>query len=308
MKLIPLSQLSLLLGAVFSLSGSVAREGPDKDRAGCPDLSPFKECRMWGDFRMAAALEEGDPWLPDSIEKCQAMAIAMIATRDNASWAYEPSSGVVFGPPPPNEKQGWLQTVPLAMHVLEPLWTSDDWKPGQMALARSAQEFFAVDKGVPVLSFEEGRPEQNHEQLVALGEWFRQQMKSPEAYARMLLSTDDGPWLALDYDGEKVPEAKSEMEVGDAFELRLCPTDDPSPWLLQCVKDGKVTWSKVITQVEPDMELEFPEERMPAKLGSYGWMVLMHFGTQTDRGAAILYLDPDGELLFYFTMTEEQEK
>ena len=155
MKLIPLSQACLLLGAVFSLSAavSVAREGPDKEKTGCPDLSPFKECRMWADFRMAAALEEGDPWLPDSIEKCQAMATAMIATRDNASWAYEPSSGVVFGPPPPSEKQGWLQTVPLAMHVLEPLWASDDWKPGQMALARSAQEFFAAPRNERLRQF-----------------------------------------------------------------------------------------------------------------------------------------------------------
>jgi hypothetical protein len=250
---------------------------------------------------MALELEGGEPWLPDSIEKGQIWATSMIEAWGNASWNFNEYPDVVFGPPPSTKRQGWLQTIPLALHVLQPLWDSKDWTPEEMALARSAQEFFAADEGAPKLNFEEGKPERNHEQLVALGAWYGEQMKDPESYARMLLSTDDGPWLALDHDGKDVPEATSAMKVGEAFELRLCPTDDPFPWVLQCVKQKKVAWSKVITQVEPDMGLEFMAKKDPVKLGRYGWMVLMQFGVPMDMEATILYLDPEGDLLFYFT-------
>ena len=39
----------------------------------------------------------------------------------------------------------------------------------------------------------------------------------------------------------------------------------------------------------------------PVALGPYGWKVYLRFGHPGDIEAAILYLDVDGEPLFYFT-------
>ena len=83
------------------------------------------------------------------------------------------------------------------------------------------------------------------------------------------------------------------------LELRLCKSDTEG-WILQGVKDGKLLWSRVFSaSPRGDIgEAEFiPEVRQWER---YGFKAFMKINWTFGKERAYLYLDPKGELSFYF--------
>ncbi|HZL98962.1 MAG TPA: hypothetical protein VFD43_01815, partial [Planctomycetota bacterium] len=174
-------------------------------------------------------------------------------------------------------------------------WDAAEWDAGQLGQAVAAGRFFAQQEGPPRLAFAEGRHAENQAQLERLMAWFRTEVARPESYALMLITDEDGPWLPVEATAARhLPElGVQELDAERRLVLRRDEKAD-GPWLLQLVKGKKPLWTRALAQAPAGTPLRFAQA--PTALGERGWVAQLDWGETLS-----LYLDAQGQPLFYFT-------
>lgn len=192
--------------------------------------------------------------------------------------------------------------VPIVMLKLEPLWHAPTWSGEQVELANDAAKIVGRIGGAPVLAFEPGDDAGNRAGLEQLVRWFRGSAARPETLAAMIFTLDDGPFVGLPYAAAPALPAVQRQRIDAHTELSLSQVErEGESWVLQGVRDGEPIWSRVVSGLPIG---EVAEVRLlgvaPQELGAYGWHVPFRVDWKYGREQAHLYLDPEGELLFYF--------
>ncbi len=84
--------------------------------------------------------------------------------------------------------------------------------------------------------------------------------------------------------------------------LAGCILSHGEPWVMQCLRDGEPAWTRVVSGLPTGevRDARFVEAVSPRSLGRYGWHVPFRVDWTYGREQAHLYLDAEGELLFYF--------
>ncbi|MFH1833919.1 MAG: hypothetical protein ABH877_02750 [bacterium] len=191
----------------------------------------------------------------------------------------------------------WWQDLPEVMIHLQPLYLETRWTEGHLAVARLAQDFFAMNPDAPHPQFEKGENAKNHAQLEAVAGWFRRQVQDPLRYGAMIRTMSLGPNTGrpTDIDPSRTPVAQ--RRIDDHLELRLLPIQHGERHVaIAAFRDGEPLWSRLLTERagDPIDDLCFAD-RPPVQLGTYGWLVNLRDGESYS-----LYLDRDGGFLFYF--------
>ena len=195
-----------------------------------------------------------------------------------------------------------LPQLPLVLLKLEPLWKLEAWSPAELELARAGAKIVALLPDGPKLAFADGKPKENHEELEKLVRYYDAQLAKPERYAAMIMSMDDGPYVGLTYETTSALSGGTTRKLDDKTELRLTKVDRPGEaWVLQCVREGKPLWSRVISGAPDGIVNEVAlSESEPQKLGTYGWKVFLNVKWTYGSERGYLYLDTKAGLLFYF--------
>lgn len=183
--------------------------------------------------------------------------------------------------------------IPSTFLRLQPLWQKEEWTEDEVKFARSAAQLVDTLSPESHFEFRLNHGLENHENLDRMIEWFRVQAKEPQRYGYMIITFDDGPWLAPSYYSSDSLTTFERVAISDEFDLELCKTATDQ-WILRGVTNGEITWIKVLSKVPPGDFGFLPSAVTP--LGSYGWKINMSFGEYTH-----VYLDAQKELLFYFT-------
>lgn len=175
------------------------------------------------------------------------------------------------------------------------------WSEEQVTLATKAASILSRIGGAPKVAFERGSAK-NREGLEKVVRWFHATAAKPECLAAMIFTMDDGPYAGLPHEGTEVLATSQVKELDEHVQLRLARVDlAEEPWVLQCVRDGELAWSRVLSGA-PDGKVagaRFVEA--PAKaLGSHGWKVALSVDWTYGTEQAHLYVDAKGGMLFYF--------
>jgi hypothetical protein len=193
------------------------------------------------------------------------------------------------------DRRLWLWQVPIVLDQIAPLWKEGEWDAAQLAQAGVLARFFAQQEGPPALRFVAGRHAENTTQLDRLMAWFRAEAARPESYALMLITDEDGPFVPAEGQAASKEKELGALALDEGRRLVLRRDDrGGGPWLIQLQKGKKPAWTKTLTEVPPDAALRFEGE--PVGLGEQGSLVRLDFGR-----ALSLYLDAQGQPLFYFT-------
>lgn len=193
--------------------------------------------------------------------------------------------------------------APIVLMKLEPLWSTPTWSEEQVQLANHGASILARVAGAPTPVFALGDHGGNRAGLEQLVRWYDAAVAKPEVLAATIFTLDNGPFIGLPYATESLLPDSQRLRVDELLELRLAKVErDGEPWVMQCVRDGKLAWSRVVSGL-PDGEVEDVEfvDVSPIGLGEYGWHVPFKVSwTYGGVEQAHLYLDPAGELRFYF--------
>jgi hypothetical protein len=190
--------------------------------------------------------------------------------------------------------------LPVVMMKLEPLWGATNWTPEQVTLAKSAATIVGRIEGAPALVFEERKPAENQAALERLVRWFKATATRPECCAAMIFSLDAGPYAGRVFETDEALPAAATQRIDEHLELRLCKVERPAePCVLQLFRDGALVWSRVLSGAPDGAISEAVFTSQVQALGAYGWRV--PFKTRWSHGVdqGQLYLDADGDLLFY---------
>jgi hypothetical protein len=180
------------------------------------------------------------------------------------------------------------------MSTLRQLWDKREWTPDDIEMANKISGILENYDGSPKVKFT-NNVKNNLNEIGKISVWFQELTGNPEIYGRMIFTFDDGPWRPLPLETDKQFPAIDSQLVGSDFSLRLCRIEDINgQWCLQCVKDNELLWSIILSKIPGD-HFGFHNKK-PMLLGNYGWKISMEFGEYVH-----LYLDPDGQPLFYFT-------
>jgi hypothetical protein len=265
--------------------------------AGFPGLEAFRRSRFW-----AKALEhlERSGLTDDAVASMNQEFTVIKMTNEAGRKAAPGAPSPLDGTPRLGEKVGedrrlWLWQVPIVLDRIAPLWQEGEWDEAQLAQAGVAARFFAQQEGPPALRFSAGRHAENVAQLDRLMAWFRAEVARPESYALMLITDEDGPFVPAQGQAASKEKELGALALDDARRLVLRRDDKGGgPWMIQLQKGKKPAWTRTLTEVPPDAALRFVGEPVP--LGEQGSLVRLDFGR-----ALSLYLDGQGQPLFYFT-------
>jgi len=268
-----------------------------------PSMIPFTSSRMWPvmfgekpkDFDIAEAAE-------------MAKGMYEIGTyAEEVAGEYGPSRdedgpSALLEPPMSDADKAWWSLVPAVMLRLEPLAARSVWGEDDLLVARQAVAFLTARKEVPNFVFRGGNHAANVEVLWKIAAWFRQQCHDPRHFAAMIFTFDDGPFVGLDWNTKTLLEPSERVALGKEIELRLCQVpDEDEPCIVQCIKEGKLLWSRRISDA-PDCTVRTLRfwRKEPTDLGEYGWKV--HMRAKWKYGSEYLhfYLDREGRFRFYF--------
>lgn len=298
-----LPALLVLLAAAATTSAVTAQDAPTppptaaSQAAPSPGLEPFKESRFW---KVATEHVRKEGLTGPALKAMQQEFTVVRSTNAVAAAEGRDVDGtklaedLILGFKVDEARKIWFWQVPIVLDQLAPLWAVAEWDADQLARAQVAADFFARQSGPPRLVFAEGRSAENHAQLEALADWFRKEVAQPESYALMIVTDDDGPWRPVESKpGRSKETATRELDAERTLVIRRDEKPD-APWLVQLHKGKKVLWTRALTQVPSGSKLRF--QGNPKPLGEHGWVVPMNFGEST-----ALYLDAEGEALFYFT-------
>jgi len=265
-----------------------------------PTFEPFLASRMFMMF--------GDPKTAD-LEKLS-KELAIIAQASAAG----KKAGEEFAPPNPSRISAFLEPeipdgqrvvaslVPLVLMRLEALWSTSKWTSDHVALAHTATGVLKQIPDAPQPTFVEGENARNRAGLEELVRWFRAKVSRPEWYAAMIFTMDDGPYIGIPFESTRPLAAESVQRLDEKTELRLCRVErENEPWVLQVIGDGKPLWARVLSAApdESVSEVSFLDDPVQA-LGPYGWKVRLVVSWSGGRELSEVFLDPKGNLLFYF--------
>ncbi len=202
----------------------------------------------------------------------------------------------------PKDARSLYSILPIVMMKLAPLWDTQSWSAEQVKLAQDAAKILTHFKGAPAFTCAEGKQTENRAALEALVRWFHATAARPECFAAMIFTMDDGPFAGLPYETTEVIATTSVQKLDEITELRLAKAARPKePWILQCVRDGKLLWSRVVSAApdESVAEVSFASTP-PLKIGAYGWKVYMRVKWSYGPEQAHLYVDAKANPPFYF--------
>jgi len=267
-----------------------------------PTFEPFVASRMFG-------VMIGDPAkfdLKEAREQLAKIAEANKTAKDAGEKFARPkhpdAPSAELVPAAPEEARFAYSLLPAVMMRIQPLWETREWSEEQVALATEAAACLAIEPSAPKVAFAKGKPAENRAGLEKLVRWFHGLVARPELYAAMIATMDDGPFMGLPYEAAQPLPAAQTKTLDEQTELRLCKVERPrEPWVLQCVREGKLAWSRVISAApdESVVELGFRDSK-PMPLGTYGWKVFLQAKWSYGSEACYLYLGPDAKLLFYY--------
>jgi hypothetical protein len=202
----------------------------------------------------------------------------------------------------PESERPLYSLLPIVLMKLQPLWDSKVWTDEQVALATQGSQIIGKITGAPTVAFKKGSDAANRAEFEKLVRWFHVTEAKPECLAAMIFTMDDGPYVGLPYEATGALPATITKALDEHSELRLSKVDrEGERWVMQCVRDGKPVWARVISGM-PDgavADVGFAKTA-PAKLGTHGWHVYFWVDWPMGKEQAHMYLDPSGNLLFYF--------
>jgi len=296
----------LLLSCLFS-----CREGQDppqsttqeaEEHLEYPTFEPFVASRMY-EVLFAQPEKVDLAELAEAVETFDEVNEAGKAAGERAG-GIERSRGpsALLRPSVPASEEPLLSLLPVVMIRMAPLWESESWSEDQVLLAQQSATFLSRFAGAPALVFEEDADKSNRAAIEDLVRWFHATVGRPEVMAAMIFTMDDGPYAGLPYETSRVFPSTDTKALDEHIELRLAEIErDGEPWLLQCVRDGELLWSRVVSG-KPDggvRSARFSQsEAQP--LGTYGWKVFMRVEWTYGAEGAHIYVDTEGNLLFYF--------
>jgi hypothetical protein len=192
------------------------------------------------------------------------------------------------------KKNADYMVLPWLMAKLEPLWKKPEWYKDDIELANKVAALLKIYKDAPEVNFKADETH-NQRELEKIVAWFQKLTEDTETYANMIFTLDDGPWRPLPFETDKLLPAIDSQDVADDIALRLCNIERcEGNWCLQCVKNGDLFWSAILSKI-PEGDFGFAE-REPTYLWEYGWKIHM-----VSSEYVHLYLNREGQLLFYFT-------
>lgn len=237
-----------------------------------------------------------------------------VAATDEANKAGKRAGEIVEGtdkskrpsaellPKLPESERSIYALIPVVMMKLAPLWEAKSWSDEQVALATQGGGIIAKITGSPTVEFKKGADAANRANFEKLVRWFHATTAKPECLAAMIFTMDDGPYVGFPHESAALLAGTTTKELDEHTELRLAKVDrEGESWVLQCVRDGKPLWSRVVSGL-PDgevAEVGFADTDAK-KVGPYGWHVPFWVDWPAGQEQAHLYLDAKGNLLFYF--------
>ena len=266
-----------------------------------PTFEPFVASRMFGILGEPESID-----LEEAAQEVTFMAEAGRVSLDAANRVTErepdqrPSARLM--PELPEKERPIYSLLPIVMMKLAPLWEAAEWSAEQVRMASLGAKVVGRITGAPNLAFREGEHEHNRAELEKLVRWFHAIAARPEGMAAMIFTIDMGPYAGLPYAAAEALEPLAARRLDERTELRLAKVDrEHEPWVMQCVRDGKPLWTRVVSGA-PDGDVSavrFARPR-PAKRGSYGWEVFLVVDWPMGEEGAHLYVDAQGRLLFYY--------
>ncbi|HTF87577.1 MAG TPA: hypothetical protein VK843_04150 [Planctomycetota bacterium] len=202
---------------------------------------------------------------------------------------------------PPEELLAY-RIAPLVFMRLERAWDEPVWTIADVTEAVQGSAILRQIPDAPEPRFVQGQDAANHRGLEELVRWFHRLEQRPECLAAMIFTLDAGPFAGTPLAGEALHETKSVRKLADGFDLRIAPLiGEPEPCALQCVREGQVMWTSVLSG-QPAGRVSSAElaDMDAIDLGPWGWLVVMR--VESSRGAehAHVYVDRNGGLRFYF--------
>jgi len=253
--------------------------------------------------------------LAGDLEKVDLAELAkMVTGLDSANTAGKAAGASVSGvdrsghpsaellPKLPEAERPFYSLLPIVMMKLAPLWDAKSWTDEQVALATQGSQLIGKVTGAPPVEFKKGSDASNRANLEKLVRWFHATAAKPECLAAMIFTMDDGPYVGFPYEAAAPFPTTLTETLDEHAELRLSKIErEGESWVMQCVRDGKPIWSRVISGL-PDgsvADVGFAKTA-PAKLGTHGWHVYFWVDWPMGKEQAHMYLGPDCNLLFYY--------
>ena len=199
------------------------------------------------------------------------------------------------------EEKLWWWEVPEVVDRLRPLAHKARWTPDDLAQAQAGASFLALHLEQPRFEFASLGGSANQEEIERVVDWLNRQVEDPVRLGSMIMTFDDGPLVGLDHDSKGILPSSSRLRLSDELELSLAEVEDlKEPWVLQCTENGKLLWSKKISD-SPQCSIERVRfSGRPPYLNELGWRVPMVAKWAYGEESMDLFLRPDGEFLFYF--------
>lgn len=276
---------------------AVAKE----EKLAYPTFEPFVASRMLK--VIATDLEKVD------LAQMAQQLLTLSDIGDDAKRAAEDTTGAekskvsaALQPELPKKQRPIYSMLPIVMMKLAPLWEASSWSAEQVKLAQDAAKVVGHIDGAPALTFAEGKHAENRAALERLVRWFHRTAARPECYAAMIFTMDDGPFAGLPYDAKEALASTNVQKLDEHTELRLTKVERPNePWVLQCVRDGKPLWSRIISAApdESVSEVAFTSSE-PLSVGKYGWKVYLRVKWTYGVEQAHLYVDAKANPPFYY--------
>jgi hypothetical protein len=275
-----------------------------KEKLTYPTFEPFVLSRMW-DVTFGEDIKAFD--IEKTVKELEDMAKVMDSTTE-ATDGFKPkpregAPSALLTPALPTRDRYVFSVLPPVMMKVQPLWSAKKWSAEDVALGTQAAKFVKLLPGAPELAFEIGADGKNHQQMESLVRWFDSAVERPEHYSAMIVTMDFGPYAGLPFEAAAPLPAAQMAAMGDKSELRLCRIEGrKEPWVLQCVREGKLLWSRVLSD-SPDesvSEVEFFEEEPVQEVGRYGWKVRLYVTWMNGEETAYVYVDREGKFLFYY--------
>jgi len=292
---------ALLYVAALAQSPAPTPAKPPVSEIVYPTLEPFRAARFTKEFYKHPELVDLAELLKEATDLREVRDVGK-AAGEQATGKTSEEKVLSAHLEPVVEHGGRLVQLPLVLLKLEPLWKSEAWGPADLELARAGAKIVELLPDGPKLAFADGKPKENHKELEKLVRYYDAQVARPERYAAMILSMDDGPYVGLPYETTSALSGGTTRKLDDKTELRLTKVDRPGEaWVLQCVREGKPLWSRVISGAPDGVVQEVALSKSePQKLGTYGWKVFLDVKWTYGAERGYLYLDPKAGLLFYF--------
>lgn len=207
-----------------------------------------------------------------------------------------------LGPRVPYQELSTYRIVPLVFMRLEAAWEEPHWSVVDVTEAVQGAALLRELTGAPEARFVQGDDAQNKQSLEELVRWFHGLEDHPELLAAMIFTLDTGPFAGIPLGSEPLAATKPVRPFGDGFDLRIASlAGEPEPCALQCVREGRVCWTSVLSG-QPFGRVAGAEiaDMDAVDLGRWGWLVVVRVQWTQGEQHAYVYLDREGGLRFYF--------